>query len=257
MYPGPGARPPRRSLPAWSYAVGALALVGVLLIVGFVATGTDGPSAAQARRAQAQLDAQQAETSSIEATMLTQPDLGGFWNSDGPRGLAPDELGWNDRCSDAPGLTSTATVGRTVDFQHTAIDGHEDARASVTVRAYRSAEDAAAQLDARLDPSFAKCVAQYDVADVGCICHLKHPAVDMGVALIPAPSDVHAVVYRDTVAYDEGQGVHQYHVLRAYLAHGRYQTLVILEGPSEPDPARFDTMLHTVAQRLDLHAPTS
>ena len=236
-------------------ACGAVAVV-VALLVGLIAvSGGDDRSQHRAASAQAAFDTQQTEIGSIQASMLTGVDFGGEWTVTDQSGLRPDELSWHQPCSYAPGLDADATVGRSMSLSYRLRpNGREEGTALVSVRAYRTAAEAQGQFQARADPSFGGCVAYFDRREVECSCHSA--ATNLGIATIPPPPGVAAVVYQDTLAYSDN-GPQTYHANTAYITSGRYTALLSIGRVGLPvDQAEFDELLRALSQRLSLHAPS-
>ena len=256
MFPDPRARPARQPVPMWSVATGAIVLVVALLVGVLVASGGDHATPDRADASATNVVTPLADIEAVENSLLTLPDMGSEWTITNESGLLPDELAFTDTCSAAPGLQSTATFGRGIDFaKFTDSSGHEQGHVIDSVRVYPTAQQAEAQYQARLDPSFVPCVAQFDREFTECTCQTA--STDLEVEALAPPRDVRAAVYRGTVAFEQG-GPHQYYLLRAYLANGRYLASVVLGNrDAPPDPVQFETMLRTQSQRLTQLADAS
>ena len=256
MFPEPGARPPRRSLPTWGIVSGAVVLIVVVVIGGLAMTGGDDRVRAKAHAAQTNLDAVQADVARLDDTLLSRADMGSEWTETDHRGLGPDELGWNEPCSDAPGLQSVATLGRASEFAYHLTAETNEGHAVVQLREYPNTDDAATQVAARSAPDFSSCVAAFDAENLTCAC--GHTATSLHVEQLPPPSGAHAVVWRDTLSFEDETGTRLAVALRVYVQQGRDVTMLTeWEYGGPPDGARFDELLTSVAQRMAAHAPAS
>jgi hypothetical protein len=254
MFPEPGARPPRRSLPTWGIVSGALVVVIAMIVGGLAITGGDDGAQQRLDNVNAAAETQAQEVASLDASLLTRADLGTEWTETDHSGLRPNELVWDQPCSDAPGLRASAALGRGRDFAYRATSvGAEEGHLSVSVRELANTDDAEGQVAARSAPTFDPCVAAFDVEDLECAC--GRAGTSRGITRLAPPAGVRAVVYRDTLAYDDN-GPQPAFALRAYLVGGRYLASISESRfGSPPDPTRFGELVTIVGQRLALHAP--
>ena len=157
---------------------------------------------------------------------------GSEWTETGTTDLLPTELEWDEPCSNAPGLQSTATVGRSVSLsQNHRSDGRESGSAFVTIREYPTAAEAAAQLAARSDSTFRNWIQDFDRQAVACTCHA--PAQSETIGLLPVPAGVLATVYSDTVGYEDN-GQKTYSIVTAYTVRGRYLAVLDVQRFAVP-----------------------
>ncbi len=123
----------------------------------------------------------------------------------------------------------------------------------MTIREYRTAADAAAQVAARSDSTFRSCIQEFDRQAVECVCHA--PAQSETIGFVPSPAGVLATVYTDTVGYED-HGPQTYSIVTGYTARGRYVARLDLQRFALPvDQAQFDDLLSTLSRRLELNAP--
>lgn len=253
MFPPASGRPPRRSLPTWTIACGSIVVV-IALLIGLMTFARNHQSASSFAGRQPTYTAPPNDGAFLDASLLTPVDFGSEWTETGTTDLLPTELAWNEPCSNAPGLQSVATVGRSVSLsQNHQTDGRESGSAFVTIRKYRSAAEAAAELAARSDSSFRNCIQDFDRQAVECVCHA--PAQSETIGLVPAPAGVLATVYIDTVGYEDN-GQKTYSIVTAYTVRGRYLAVLNVQRFAVPvDQPQFDDLLSTLSRRLELNAP--
>ena len=255
MFPDPGARPPRRSVPTWSIVSGAVVVVIAMVVAGLAFTGGDDNVRERAGAAQARLAEVQADVARLDATTLTRADMGSEWTETEHRGLGPDELGWSDTCSNAPGLRTVATLGRAREFAYHLTTETNEGHAVFHIREYPSTDAAEGQLAARATPAFSSCVASFDADNLTCSC--GHLATSLGVEQIPPPPDVHAAVWRDTLTFRDETGTRMAFALRAYVQQGRDVAMFTeWEYGAPPDAARFAELVTSIGQRMAVQSPT-
>jgi hypothetical protein len=256
MFPEPGARPAPRSFPAWPFVTGAAVVLVVVLIALAASGGGGGSGATRLHAAQEHADAQAAEIQALDAVVLGTPDMGSDWRTDGVTGMDADQL-TTDPCPGVTGLDSIADIGRAVYFSQYDTGGTEVASVWMRVRDYATVEQARGQSDARVQPAFVPCAQQYDAELTECACRTTEPARPLGITREQPPAGVDAVIFRDALGYTNAYGSGTYHVRRAYLQRGRFTVVLVAEGLDELDPVRWQSLLQTVSQRLDQHAPGS
>ncbi len=253
MFPEPGAQTARRVPPTWTVACGAIAVV-IALLLGLMTFARNDRSGTTVEGRQPIYPTSSNEGAYLDPSLLTAVDFGSEWTETETTSLAPDELAWNETCSNAPGLQSTATAGRSASLSlNHQPDGREAGSALVTIREYRTAAEAAAQLAARSDPTFRNCIQEFDRRAVECACHA--PAQSETINFVPAPAGVLATVYTDTIGYEDN-GPQTYSSVRGYTAGGRYLAVLNLQRFAVPvDQVQFDDLLWTLSQRLAVNAP--
>ena len=253
MFPESGAQAARRGLPTWTVACGAIAVV-IALLLGLMTFARNGQSVTTVDGRQPTYPTSSNEGAYLDSSLLTAVDFGSEWTETGTTSLTPDELAWNETCSSAPGLQSTSAAGRSVSLSlNHQPDGREAGSALVTIREYRTAAEASAQLAARSDSTFRNCIQDFDRQAVACACHA--PAQSETINFVPAPAGVLATVYTDTVGYQDN-GPKTYSIVTGYTARGRYVAILNLQRFAVPvDQVQFDELLSTLSQRLELNAP--
>ena len=253
MFPESGAQAARRGLPTWTVACGAIAVV-IALLLGLMTFARNGQSVTTVEGRQPIYPTSSNEGAYLDSSLLTAVDFGSEWTETGTTSLTPDELAWNETCSSAPGLQSTSAAGRSVSLSlNHQPDGREAGSALVTIREYRTAAEASAQLAARSDSTFRNCIQDFDRQAVACACHA--PAQSETINFVPAPAGVLATVYTDTVGYEDS-GPQTYSIVTGYTARGRYVAILNLQRFAVPvDQVQFDELLSTLSQRLELNAP--
>jgi hypothetical protein len=231
----------------------ALVVVAALVVGAIIfAGGGDGPSSVA--RAQADVAAQQRDIDAAKASLLTRADLGTSWTITHEGAFLGDDLKGGEECDDAAGLRSNAQFGRSIDFSYDLdAQGRESAHAAMWVRAYRTAEQAEAQFEARAATTFGNCVATFALADMydsmGTAIH------DVSVARVQGAS-VRAAVYRVSFGYTFQGAPKTEYGWRAYVVQGRFLAGVVASQCCvDPGGARIDELVRTASQRLALHAP--
>jgi len=253
MFPPSSAKPSRTAIPVWTIATGAVAVVVALLFGLMAVTGrsdSDSTAAPVAPDASASTD-----TSALEASLMTASDLGPDWATTRTVPDEPSDLTWDETCFASDGLRADGTAGMSTDISfRPGPTRSEEGYAQSTVRAYSSAHDAAEQVRARGEDGFQACIAEFDTQAVACSCGIVPQ--DVGVQPVAAPAGLRAVMYENTLAYEDN-GLQTYHVIRAYLSEGQYfGVLTVARKNASPDRVQFDELLKTFQQRMLVHAPT-
>jgi hypothetical protein len=254
MFVTPGARPPRRTPPTWSFVTGAVMVV-IVVLVAVLVTRNDGEGARRLEVANERADQVAREMATLDASLLSIADLGSGWQTARHGGLNRDDLRWTDECDHAPGLESTAQAGRYVDFSY-ALDprtGAEAGHVQMTVRQYASSDDASGQYAARADAAFGSCVRLFDVTD---LVDAQGSDIVPGALTRVAIPGVDAVVYRDVLDYTFFGKRQTLYVTTAYLTHGRDLAVLSIDRCCQDyDPLLVAELVRTVSQRLAIHAP--
>ena len=253
MFPPTAAIPVRSPIPVWTIATGAIALV-VVLLIGLVALAGRTPSNATTAPIAPGADTTP-QSSALEPSLLTASDFGPDWSTTRTTPDGPLDLVWSKTCFQSADLRAPGIAGISTDISYLpAPTRSEEGWAQSSVRAYASTDAAAAQVRARTQDGFRTCVAEFDTLAVTCSCGIVPH--DVGVQPVTAPAGSQAVMYQDTLAYED-HGPQTYHVIRAYISEGKFfGVLTVARKNTTPDRVQFDELLRTFQQRLLVHAPT-